>query len=80
MEDINGWIIQKKSIQIFDSQPSSEIDSVVTAWLLHGMRITAPPQQSCEVSYSSMESGSLEESEPFCFGCGLAVYCVLQVP
>ena len=56
------------------------MDLVVTAWLLHGMRITAPPQQRCEVSYFNRESGSPEVTEPFCFGCGLAVYCVLQVP
>lgn len=59
---------------------TSGIDSVVTAWLLHGMRITAQPQQRCEVSYFNGESGSPEVTEPFCFGCGLAVYCVLQVP
>lgn len=59
---------------------SRERDLDITERLLHGMRITAPPQQRAEVSYFNRGSVSPEMTEPFCFGCGLAVYFVVQVP
>lgn len=43
------------------------MDSAVTVWLLHGMRITAPPQQRCGLFYFNRESGSPEEAEAFLF-------------